>query len=353
MRIAMMHIDLPWESTGGVANQVHQLADELVGRGHSVTMFTLSPSCPEARYRVEQLRLPAYLRRRKGLLPFVVAFLFARQDLSPFDVVHAHGDNYLCLHRPAPMVRTFYGSALDEARSSATVRRSLSQCVQYPLEWIGGWAADWTVGISEATRRALPFIREVIPCGVNLERFRPGAESDRSRYPSILFVGSLQGRKRGDLLRRAFLETVLPAMPDAELWMVCPERAEGPHVVSYSRVPQDLLVDLYRRAWVFCLPSSYEGFGVPYVEAMASGTPVVATPNAGAREVLDGGAFGRICGDRALGEALVGLLADPSQRRELADRGHARVQRFGWDRVVPRYEAIYQSLVARAPAAGN
>ena len=51
--------------------------------------------------------------------------------------------------------------------------------------------------------------------------------------------------------------------------------------------PLERLIELYQQAWLFCLPSSYEGFGVPYIEAMSCGTPVVATPNAGAREVLE------------------------------------------------------------------
>ena len=98
-------------------------------------------------------------------------------------------------------------------------------------------------------------------------------------------------------------------------------------------------------AWVFCLPSSYEGFGVPYIEALAAGCPVVATPNPGAKEVLDHGRFGRIAPPERLGEVLLELLLDPALRNELSVRGRWRAQRYDWGLVAPDYEAVYSSLL--------
>lgn len=62
------------------------------------------------------------------------------------------------------------------------------------------------------------------------------------------------------------------------------------------------------------MPSSYEGFGVPYIEAMACGTPVVATVNDGANEVLSGGAFGKLCQDMDLGNVLLDMLKSSEAR---------------------------------------
>ncbi len=65
-------------------------------------------------------------------------------------------------------------------------------------------------------------------------------------------------------------------------------RGEG--IVNLGKkVPFEKLCELYQRAWILCLPSTYEGFGVPYIEAMASGTVAVASPNPGAKEILDNG----------------------------------------------------------------
>ena len=101
---------------------------------------------------------------------------------------------------------------------------------------------------------------------------------------------------------------------------------------------------MYRRAWVFCLASSYEGFGVPYIEAMASGTPVVATPNVGACEVLGDGKFGVIVEPAKLGAALLRLLCDSDERERLRRVGLERARDFDWNRIAGQYERIYADV---------
>ena len=101
----------------------------------------------------------------------------------------------------------------------------------------------------------------------------------------------------------------------------------GPGVEVLGRLDDEALAEAYRRAWVFCLPSDYEGFGIPYAEALASGTPVVATPNVGARYVLDDGRAGVIVDLPELGRALVdcgggrSVAASRRQRAPGADAG--------------------------------
>jgi glycosyltransferase involved in cell wall biosynthesis len=205
--------------------------------------------------------------------------------------------------------------------------------------------ADEVVAVSEATTRAYPWIRQVIPCGVALTTFGAAAKWSRERDPTILFVGTYRNRKRGWLLADAFARAVQPALPDARLWMVCDDAPQTPGVEVFGRVPETTLVELYQRAWVFCLPSTYEGFGVPYLEALATGCPVVATPNAGAREILRDGVFGRIVDAEQLGGALLELLQDEALRADLAARGRVRAKRFDWSRIADEYEALYYTLV--------
>jgi phosphatidyl-myo-inositol alpha-mannosyltransferase len=112
-------------------------------------------------------------------------------------------------------------------------------------------------------------------------------------------------------------------------------------------------VELYRRAWVFCLPSTYEGFGVPYIEAMASGTAVVATPNVGAREVTGDGKWGVVAADERLGDELVRLLEDDQERKRLERLGLERSRAFSWERVCERYEAVYQGTEGKKVGDGS
>src|SRR5262249_4304362 len=94
-----------------------------------------------------------------------------------------------------------------------------------------------------------------------------------------------------------------------------------------------------------CLPSSYEGFGRPYVEAMAAGTAVVATPNPGSNEVLDRGRYGLIVRDAELGDSLLSLLQDEDRRRRFEELGFERAQTYSWDRIAERYETVYESIL--------
>jgi len=124
------------------------------------------------------------------------------------------------------------------------------------------------------------------------------------------------------------------------------DRCEPSPQVRWFEVPSDAeLLDLFRRAWVFCLPSSYEGFGIPYIEAMAAATPVVATPNPGSRMILEEGACGLLVADDELGPALLRLLEEPGLRARLVEAGRTRVRDFAWDRVVEAHERAYRGAI--------
>jgi glycosyltransferase involved in cell wall biosynthesis len=185
----------------------------------------------------------------------------------------------------------------------------------------------------------------VIPSAIDLDLFRPGLL--RSAAPSILAVGHRLGdRKRLDLLVDAFRERVHPSLREAELWLVCDDLVQGPGIVHRRALSSVDLADLFRRAWIFCLPSSYEGFGRPYVEALASGTPVVATPNPGSLEILEEGRWGVIARPEDLGDALLALLLDVARRDMMGTLGLQRAKRFGWDVVTGEYEAVYEHMLA-------
>lgn len=341
LRIAFTSLYLPGDSKIGVGYQVHALANQLVRRGHAITVFSPDRPGEGAQYDYERVDPGPSLR----------TFRFARRlravDFEGFDILHGHGDDWCLAWRPRPPhVRTLYGSCFSEAVHIAGAREKLRMLLLGAGEVVSTCLADRSVAISSATVRAYPWVRTVISCGVDTRRFGSDGREVRDPSPTILFVGTYKNRKRGRLLSDVFTREILPKLPAARLLMVCSDARPGHGIDVLGRVSDDELVELYRRAWVFCLPSSYEGFGVPYIEAMAAGCPVVATPNPGAEEVLDHGRFGRIATTEDLGAVLLELLLDPEQRSVLSTRGRVRAQRYDWSRVVDGYESEYQRLLS-------
>lgn len=335
----MVSYYLPSGSKIGVGYQVHELASELTRRGHHVEVFSECPAVGGANYAHRQIRLTGPLRT------FRFATTLRRVDFSGFDVLHAHGDDYWLWRRRTPVhVRTVHGSCFEEARRIRGVKERVRMVALGLSEVLASWVADRTVLVSPQTRRWLPWVREVIPNGIDTDRFRPDP-LDRSTKPVVLFVGTWNGRKRGKELAEIFAAEVRPQVPDAELWMVTRDApAKTPDGVRVLGAVGDTELALaYRAAWLFCLPSAYEGFGIPYAEAMSSGLPVVATPNPGARYVTDDGRAGALAELPDLGAALVDLLRTTDRRVALAKIGLERSRTFALATVVDSYEALYRS----------
>jgi glycosyltransferase involved in cell wall biosynthesis len=336
MRIAMTSLYLPGGSKIGVGYQVHHMANEMVRRGHSVTVFSQHTSGEPAAYNLVQI--PA----RRRLRTFSFPWDLRKVDFSEFDVLHAHGDDWFLWGKKRPRhIHTYHGSCFAEFLHQKGVRERARMLGLAACEWASVRLCDESVAVSRCTRIHLPAVRHVIPNGVDLDSFNPANQKEAS--PVVLFVGTLRGRKRGNLLVKTFCSEVRLKVPNAVLWAVCEEPVSGPGVLWMGRVPFAVLCDLYRRAWVFCLPSTYEGFGIPYIEAMASGTAVVATPNHGALEVLRDGVCGLVVPDTRLGSSLVRVLRDAPLRKHLEETGLQQVQQYSWDRVCVAYEALYSA----------
>lgn len=334
MKIAITSLYLPSGSKIGVGYQVHYLANELVKRGHDVTVFSQSGASPDSLYRA------VVVPSGKRLRTFGFAWNLRHVDFSGFDVLNAHGDDWFLWGCQRPrLVHTYHGSCFAEMLHAKGIVQKVRMGMLAACEYNSCLLADELVTVSENTRKYIPWIKQVIPCGVNLEIFSPAEK--KSPEPTILFVGTMGGRKRGAMLLEIFKKEIQPKIPAAKFWAVCEERVEGDGIEWFGRAPLEHLAELYRRAWVFCLPSTYEGFGVPYIEAMASGAPVVATPNVGAAEITQSGQAGLLAEDAKLAETLLNVLNNESLRARLQAAGLRRSRDFGWDRVCARYENLY------------
>ena len=174
--------------------------------------------------------------------------------------------------------------------------------------------------------------------------------------PIVLYVGRLDPYKQVPELVRAFASAIRHSSSSAKLFIVGPDDPRYPEaremaasldiedrVMFLGFVPDSQLDALYREATIVVNPSRYEGFGLPILEAMAHGAPVICG---------DGGAQPEIAGDaarivpsgdgQALADAISELLADPALRRTLSERGLARAASFTWDRAARETLAAYR-----------
>ncbi len=327
---------LPSDKPSGVSVQVHRLAQQLVKNGHSVTCFTFSPKPSDALYEVVQLPWKTGNRFFQKVYP---AIAFRKIPVGMFDIVHYHGDDYLCRGRKN-RVRTFYGSALDEALHATTISRWLYQSLFYFFEWISCFKKGICIGISDATRKRLPRINRVINCSVSLDLYRYEI-TKKTTYPSILFLGDLDSRKRGRLLLNTFENQILREHPDCTLTVIGPQPCAGKNVIHIKTCSEQELVQHYQRSWIYCMASSYEGFGVPAIEAAACGCAVVATANPGISEIITNNENGLICEPEHLGSTLQRIVNDTKLRGTLVANGLKTVQNYSIETGGLHYEKIY------------
>lgn len=344
MKIAFFSKDLPSDRPNGVSVQVDRLADALALRGHEVACFSFSPRPATARYDHVQLSWGRSSRIGKKFLP---AMEFRKINKRSFDICHFHGDDYLC-KGSANRVRTFYGSALYEALHAKKPGRFFYQLLFYKLEWLSCFRKGALAGISSLTKKALPLVKHIVPCGVPLDRFM-FLPSMKTAQPSLLFIGDFNSRKQGSLLLGVFSRTILPRFPDAVLTVVGPASIEAQNVRCLGRISEPDLIDEYRKAWVYCLPSSYEGFGVPAIEAMACGTAVVAIDSPGIREIIKSGGNGILCGPEELGDSIKTVFENGELRNTLIKNGLEKAKEYDMKNIAERYESLYIKVLGTKP----
>ena len=205
--------------------------------------------------------------------------------------------------------------------------------------------ADRVIAVSQRTKEDLANLYgiaeqqvTVIPHGVD-PLFTPGDGLGEGGY--LLVVGAVQRRKDPRAAVDAGNELRMPVVvvgPEREPPLARELRALGADLRGY--VEKEELARLYRNATCLVVPSRYEGFGFPVLEAMASGTPVVAAPDPALVEVAGEAAVFADQGD--LSGAILHAL---DRRGELRAAGLARAARFGWAEAARRTVAVYRELL--------
>jgi phosphatidylinositol alpha-mannosyltransferase len=353
-------LDVP----GGVQNHVKDLAEALIGLGHHVSV--LAPSEHPA-------DLPAYVFPAGGAVPVPYNGSVARLSFGPkaaartrrwmregrFDVLHVHEPASPSLSLLAlwaadcPVVATFHTSNVRSRAMSAS-----ASILRPSLEKITA-----RIAVSEYARNTLvqhiggePV---VIPNGVYVERFAHAAvrEDWRGDGPTLAFVGRIDEPRKGlPLLLEAYpaiaadhpgLRLLVVGGGDVEAARKRLPRELAASVLFLGRASDEEKASALRTADLYVAPNTGgESFGIVLIEAMAAGTPVLASDIPAFRRVLGEGAYGTTFRNEDvadLGASALALLGN-GHRQALRDAASAAVGRYDWSSVAAMIVQVYETV---------
>ncbi|MGH9336409.1 MAG: glycosyltransferase family 4 protein, partial [Vicinamibacteria bacterium] len=322
------------------------------------------PSIPRCRV-VQEGRFPLRAVWMQTVLPFVLEKI--RPDLC-------HFTNFLGPYfSSAPYVVTFHDMTLELLPDCHTWRkrlltRALSPEIARNARFIitpsesARRDVSRLFGISERKIRAIPHAPDV---QFQPRRDRESLDRIESRYgvrrPYLLYVGTLEPRKN---LARAVtgFSRVATEYPDhrfylagdlgwqaKDLLQTMERLPHGNRIERLGYVAEEDLAALYSNAELFVYPSLYEGFGLPVIEAMACGAPVLTSNTSSLAEIADGAAVLVDPHDvEQIAEGMGRALSDEIGRERLVASGLARARSFSWERTTRETLAVYEEALERS-----
>ncbi|MBX6371219.1 MAG: glycosyltransferase family 4 protein [Acidothermus sp.] len=354
-----------WDVPGGVQGHIRDLAETLQSFGHDVSVITPADdedALPE--YAVSAGRaVPVPYNGSVARLCFgVLSAGRVRRWLREggFDVVHVHEPAapslglLACWAADDPLVGTFHTS----------ISRSRAMVAAYPILQTALEKIHGRVAVSEAARRTLVEHlggdAVLIPNGVHVGRFAdaeplPGWPGDGG---AVGFLGRLDEPRKGLAVLLEAFRRVAEHRPTTRLLIAGPGDVDQvrrsldsdirDRITFLGRVSEQDKVRMLHSVDVYVAPNTGgESFGVVLLEAMAAGTPVVASDLDAFRTVLDGGRAGRLFppGDsERLARVLLELLDDEAQRVQLAAAGRERVRSYDWPVVARAVVRVYETV---------
>lgn len=233
--------------------------------------------------------------------------------------------------------------------------------------------ADLIVTDSEFSRREIekyyPKFADkvrVVPCGVDSVRFHPADEADVQRVRELhhlperyfLYLGTIEPRKNlvrliegYGILRKRHPDAPTLVLAGAKGWQyeqifaASTEKGVRGHILFPSYVPAEDMAAMYTGAVAFIFPSIYEGFGMPPLEAMACGCPVMTANAASLPEAVGNAAL--LCNPHkpeAIAKGMALLMKNETLREKLRQRGFIRAKEMSWDNAAEKLYAVYREL---------
>ncbi len=387
--------------TGGMNVYVRELSRELGRRGKSVDVFTRfqdteTNQIEEFGYDARVIHLPAGPRAsydKNNLINHVDEFaagieMFAAKEGISYDLVHGHYwlsglvGHALQKKWGVPFVQMFHTLGhLKNSVAKQTQDREVDIRVQSE-EQIMGWA-DRLIAATPLERAHMSWYYgadtgkvAVVPAGVDTELFHPRDRAQVRRElglpgldtPILLFVGRIERLKGIDtLLESVAVVSRTCAGRNLKVLIVGggdqteDENAELRRVVELHRElnleeqvefvgskPQELLPLYYSAADITIMPSHYESFGLVAVEAMASGTPVIASNVGGLSYTVKDGETGFLVPEEnhfALAEQVHNLLKNPELRLRMGEQAAEHAQQYSWRNIAAQIVDIYDSEI--------
>jgi glycosyltransferase involved in cell wall biosynthesis len=278
-----------------------------------------------------------------------------------------HGTDFVVPPSSAPSVVTVHDLTyvLTPEFAYPRLRRYLTSAVPRSID-----RAARVIAVSEATKRDICDFYEIAPHRVEVIHhaadpvFHEATTTEIMaaqaqfglRRPYFTTVGTIEPRKDHKTLLKAF-EQVHEAYPETSLvivgrvgWLAedivkaINEAASRMRVIHLQHVRDEALPALLGGSTGLVFPTRYEGFGLPLLEAMASGTAVIASDVPALREVAEDAALYAEPGSAETFAARMSELLDSETRAELVDRGRARARQFSWERAASQHLRLYQEV---------
>jgi glycosyltransferase involved in cell wall biosynthesis len=353
----------------GVSHYIEQLLKHLALVDHSNQYSLYTTHGVDA----ASLGLPPRFRVRSSIFPTINPRVRIpwEQGLAPL-LLRQHGAdlfhgtlNVAPFGCPVPRIITIHDLAF--IRFPQTFR-SYNRTYLDLATRVSARQSAYILAVSEHTKRevvgllGIPPERVIVTYDAARAHFRPpdpaALEAFRTRHSLpeqfVLYVGTLEPRKNLLTLLEAYSQVARQSQVPLLIgggkgWMFAPifkrvealQLREQVHFVGY--LEEEELPLWYAAATLFVFPSLYEGFGMPPLEAMSCGTPVVTSNSSSLPEVVgQAGVMVSPTDDSALAEAILRLLQDATLRDELRERGFAQARAFSWRTTAERTLAVYE-----------